>query len=246
MNTRVSIIVVALTISASCKDSCVDSKSEANGEKIVRTYPDCSDLTYYRRQFYYSNGQLGSDGYFRNGIEEGKFKSWATNGNQTASWEVLDGKEHGFIQCWYDNGNKKKETFLDREVRKGLEKTWFETGQPRSIGLYVDGKEQGLWLLSEMSGGWRLTVYNDGIESGHTIERQIDSLGKVTHVSGQYKNGKEDGFWKWFNGDSTLHLTATYSAGVLNGAFVEYNPDGSVNQKGVYVNGVFQREKAER
>ena len=233
MNNFHYISILGLLFFTSCKQECrvVKEYYDKSKEKEVFVYPDCNDTTYYKRLHFYKNGQLSSEGCFKNGEIFGKFKSWAENGNQTADWEILDGKENGFIQCWYDNGIKKRETTLDKGIKNGKLKEWDENGKQICEGNYVRGKMVGTWKYWEEDGTWKIRNYKNDTLNGPTIEHLIDST-SIKLVSGQYLNGQEVGLWKWFNRDSILYQTAIMTDGKYTGEFIEYYEDGKVKSKG--------------
>ena len=231
---RISFIsILGLLFLASCKHECrvIKEYYDNSKEKVVFVYPDCNDKTYYKRLHFYENGQMSSEGYLKNGKKIGKFKSWAENGNQTADWEVLDGKENGYIQCWYDNGTKKRERTLDRGIDIGNFKEWYENGKPSCEGNYVKGKKNGTWKYWKENGTWKIRNYKNDTLNGPTKEHIIDST-SIKLVSGQYLNGKEVGLWKWFDKDSVLYQTAIMTGGEYTGEFIEYYKDRKVKSKG--------------
>lgn len=224
----------------SCKQECrvVQSAYNNGKEQVVFIYPDCKDTTYFKRHYYYENGQLSSEGFYRNGEKEGKFKSWAENGNQTADWEVLNGKEHGFIQCWYDNGQKKRECICDRGIENGPLKEWHENGMLATSGMVRNNKWEGTWYLGDENGSWKIRTYKNDTLQGYTHEHLIDS-GEVILVDGQYEAGKETGLWKWFDVDSVLYTTRIYKDGQLTGERIDYYEDGKIKCKGNLLDGEY-------
>jgi antitoxin component YwqK of YwqJK toxin-antitoxin module len=239
---RVILILVLLLLMA-CKHECRVVKDTYDNlkEKEVFIYPDCNDTTYYKRQSFYSNGQIGSEGFYRNHKKIGKFKSWAENGNQTADWEVLEGKDHGFIQCWHDNGAKKKEVNLDRGIENGHFKEWSQNGKLICEGDYMKGRKIETWKYWEENGSWKIRNYKNDTLDGYTFEHLIDSIETIL-ISGQYKNGKEAGLWKWLNEDSILYLTAIYQEGKVTGEYVEYYSEGKIKSKGNVIDGSYEGE----
>jgi antitoxin component YwqK of YwqJK toxin-antitoxin module len=237
------ISILGLLLITACKQDCRVVKQTYDNlkEKEVFVYPDCSDTTYYRRQGFYKNGQMSSEGYYRNGEKTGKFKSWAENGNQTADWEIVEGKEHGFIQCWYDDGEKKREATLDKGIENGHFKEWYENGKLTCEGDFASGKKMGAWKYFEDNGSWKIRNYKNDTLDGYTLEHLIDSI-ETKIVSGQYKNGKETGLWRWFDKDSILYLTAIYQEGKITGEYIEYYSEGKIKSKGNLIDGSYEGE----
>ncbi len=141
------LIVLTLTLITACKNDCrvVKETYENAKEKIVFTYPNCKDTTYYKRQFYFENGQLSSEGFYKNGSQDGQFKRWTESGVLIEEWEMLDGKVNGFVQCWYPNGIKKREAMIEKDIENGIWKDWNESGELDVEGNYKNGKKEGKW-----------------------------------------------------------------------------------------------------
>lgn len=147
MAIRLLLIIAIMTTLFSCKrEHRVVKDTYPNGQqKVVNIYPDCNDTSLYKVQFFYENGQLASEGFFKDGKKNGHFKSWYENGQLESDWNVLDGKENGFIQCWYTNGQKKKEGTLSNGIDNGQQTLWYENGKQKSEGQFINGKKQGIW-----------------------------------------------------------------------------------------------------
>jgi antitoxin component YwqK of YwqJK toxin-antitoxin module len=224
--------IFRLCFLTACKHECkVVKQTYPNGQvKELRIYPNCDDTTYFLRQHFYDNGQMSSEGHYKNYDKVGKFRSWASNGHLTADWQVVNGKEDGYIQCWYDNGNKKRQCTLINGLVNGLKNEWFENGKKASTGNCKNGKRQGKFFTwEENTKDWYLKTYKDDSLWGETIEHHYDSTGnKKEIVVGQYENGKETGIWKWFDKDSILTETVIYVKGVLNGNIIRYYSSGKI------------------
>ncbi|MBW3372373.1 hypothetical protein KYK31_00190 [Hymenobacter norwichensis] len=223
-----------------CKQECRVVKSTyANGSnEVVFLYPDCNDKSYYKRQGFYSNGQIEYEGFCKNGQKTGHFKSWSETGHQTADWTIVNGKEHGYIKCWYDDGTKKRESILNQGITDGFTKEWYESGEPASAGNYTNGKKTGKWKTWEENGAWKTLEYRNGVLWGETTEHLIDSTETIL-VAGQYEAGKESGVWKWFDRDSILYETCTYQKGKLKGETIEYHRNGKIKSKGYLIDGKY-------
>ena len=229
-------LTLFLIISAlhSCKRECkVVKQTFSNGRpKETLIYPKCGDTSLYKRQYHYNSGQLESEGWVINGEKDGEYKSWFSNGKQSANWQIKNGKEDGFIQCWYENGNKKKEVTLENGIENGISKYWFENGKLQSNGQYIDGKQNGVWTYLQLNGAWTLRTYKNGRLNGLTKEHLIDSLEGIKIVAGQFQDGKETGVWKWFDEDSILYQTATYVDGTYLGEYKRFYKNGLVELSG--------------
>jgi antitoxin component YwqK of YwqJK toxin-antitoxin module len=234
-------LIVGLFFLISCTDECrvVKDTYKNKKEKEVFIYPNCDDTTFYLRQHFYENGQMSSEGHYKNGMKVGKFKSWSESGNQTADWEVLDGEEHGFIQCWYDNGIKKRELTLDRGIENGYFKEWDVEGKLKFEGNFLMGKKDRAWKYYEENGTWKIRNYRNDTLHGETFEYFVDTT-SVRFVHGQYEKGKETGLWRWLDKDSILYQTALMSEREFTGEYIEYYKNSKVKSKGTLIKGEYE------
>ncbi len=226
---------------ACCKGDCVlENYSHKDGKLESKfTYPDCDDRTTYTKTTFHKNGQVASIGKYRNSTKHGDFTSWYENGQVSAKWQVKNGKETGFIQCWYENGKKMKECRLVNGVETGKEIIWYNDGQLQSEGSYKNGKKNGRWVYWDGKGGMKIRNYINGVLNGHTYERFFDSAAaKLQIVTGYYKDGTENGVWRWFDADSVLQSEVKCVNGI-NGEYIRYYPSGKVKEKSTLKDGVF-------
>lgn len=210
-----------------CENECEEiTGTFDNGKKrFVRIYPDCNNKSNFKRLIFYKNGQLQNECHYLNNEENGEFKRWNRQGVLIEKWNIIDGKETGHIQCWYDNGNPKKEVHRVDGIQQGKYFEWFENGDIYLSGSFENGMKTGLWIIYDENRGRIELNYQKDTLNGKTYELDIDST-TITHVIGQYKNGKEEGIWKWFNTDSILFQTAVYNNGEISDVeAIEVNPN---------------------
>ncbi|MCC5916614.1 MAG: hypothetical protein JJU02_04730 [Cryomorphaceae bacterium] len=166
------IILLSVLTLASCsdKDKITIVETHVDGAKrIVYYYPDQTDTTYYERQFYYPNGQLGSKGYVQNGQLTGPWFWWYENGNPEAHSTYINGKEKDSILCYYESGQISRKLFLiDTSKNKWLTTDYYENGQKR-IETFTVGQDR---IIDSFWREWN--------EEGILIrEGQMDSAKKV-------------------------------------------------------------------
>ncbi|MBK6698936.1 MAG: hypothetical protein IPG55_03375 [Saprospiraceae bacterium] len=241
MTNRISLIVLSLSILLSCKKDCrIIKDTHKNGnKKIVHIYKDCNDTNYYLRQFYFANGQLGNEGFFKDNKKIGRFKSWYDNGQIEADWDNLNGNENGFIQCWFKNGKIKKVGTLINGIENGIHKTWFENGQQESEGNFMEGKKEGLWKYWNETLEYKERNYHNDSLDGQTKEIYNDN----SQVLGQYKNSKEFGKWIWKDSIGNITQIAFYNTGVYDGITVQSYPNGNKRKEINYKKGKIISEK---
>lgn len=113
----------------------------------------------------------------------------------------------------YENGWMRYEGILDMNgKRQGLWKEFYETGELRSKGKYVNSNPVGVWEF-------------------YFTDKNIEIIG------GYDNKGRKTGEWLWFYTNGDTMMVANYESGQLDGDFVEYDENGKVVSKGVYVEG---------
>lgn len=240
-NTLLLLIVSLISCNKECKE--IISRHNNGQIEVVYTFPNCDDSTYYKREYYYDNGQIKSSVFVNNGKKEGHCMTWSKRGVKTADWHMKDGITHGNLSCWYNNGVKSKETYIDNGKENGIEKGWYKNGKLAYIGHYKNGIPNGKWNVhDEKDESWYIRTYRNDTLDGYTYEYNIDSNGIVKIVEGYYKSGKEVGVWKWFDQDSTLTQTSTYDLGELNGEHILYYDNGSIKAIGNLLSGEYNGE----
>jgi antitoxin component YwqK of YwqJK toxin-antitoxin module len=92
------------------------------------------------RKFWYGNGQLWSQEFYRDGKLEGERKVWHENGQLLFQEFYRDGKEEGERKSWYGNGQLRFQEFYRDGKWEGECKVWYENGQLWSQIFYRNGK----------------------------------------------------------------------------------------------------------
>jgi antitoxin component YwqK of YwqJK toxin-antitoxin module len=173
-------------------------------------------------QYYFSNGNMESEGFFENDKEVGTFTKYFDNGKKVFEGEYKSGKRVGKWTYYYYNGQKKEERKYVSEDDYLVNNFWTEDGkQPVKDGngpyIFYDakavklregnlkeGRESGEWLLWNRE-GWKehLITYANGKKEGKCINYLKD--GK-TKSEGNYSNDKRTATgnftaitesWKW-------------------------------------------------
>ncbi|MCD7972851.1 MAG: hypothetical protein LUG18_09340 [Candidatus Azobacteroides sp.] len=93
------------------------------------------DLYYYYNEtlftgvayWYYPDGTLASEEYFKNGIPDGKNTVWYKNGQKKVEKEYKAGCIHGFVRKWYESGQIQEEDEIYNGKSVAL-KQWDEKG----------------------------------------------------------------------------------------------------------------------
>jgi antitoxin component YwqK of YwqJK toxin-antitoxin module len=174
------------------------------------------DAAKYSAKFvdYYPNGQVRSQGSYKEGLQEGDWEDFFPDGKPSGTFIFKNGKYNGtYRQYHHPDGSLSFESHYENDLQHGLESEFYFNGQKSSEQMFDKG------LLNGASKQWDI----DG------------SL----QESGQFKKGKKDGVWaKWLEG--VIYLEQTYKDGQLHGLSRTYDAEGRLNEEGNYHNGVKQ------
>lgn len=152
------------------------------------------------------------------------------------------------VYHWYESGQLKQLEILPItntanakcDVCNGTIIRFFENGKLKERFTSNNGVIEGEYLTIEENGAWNKKTYRNDSLNGPTLEHNIDSLGNVIIVTGQYKNDKETGYWRWFDKDSVLVQTTHYDNGIESGLLRTYHKNGKVESEGARKNGQYQ------
>lgn len=116
--------------------------------------------------------------------------------------------------------------------------------EAQSVSFHPNGKKmaEGVYLQKQKHGEWHYyndleilmskEFYNNGIKVD-TWQNNYDD-GKLLEVF-SWKNGLKDGPWTQYFTDGSLRMTATYSAGKLEGEVRYFYPNGDIMTIGQYL-----------
>lgn len=85
---------------------------------------------------------------------EGVWKEWYSNGNLKSQGEYRNGMKFGLWTTWYINGNKQTEGKYRDDSEDGLWTGWYSNGELKGIGNYYNSDRVGKWLMCDMDCGW--------------------------------------------------------------------------------------------
>jgi len=156
----------------------------------------------------YSNGEKHWEKVFKNGVEDGYYKSWYPNGRPQMKVMLRKGNWDGKYTYWYENGKVKEEIRYSNGTKDGKFVFWFENGDKNEQGNYEDGKKDGLNII----------FYDGGI--------------KQQEIS--YYQGELHGFRKTWYENGNIKEKANYVNGELNGIYSSWNSDGELLKQRTY------------
>lgn len=247
---RIMILVLFSGYLLGCKqevEKVVESYPDGK-PKIIFMYDDGKDTLNYQKKVLYNSGKMAYLGQITNGKKNGVWVWWYENGNKKDRCKYDGGRYIDTVYHWYEDGQLKQLEILPKENTSNFECDacngtiirYFENGKLKEKFTSKNGSLEGEYLTVEENGGWYKKTYKNDSLNGTTIEHNIDSVGNVIIVIGQYKDDKEVGYWQWYNRDSVLYQTVYYENGITSGLFRTYYPNGKVESEGVMKNGEYQ------
>lgn len=212
------------------------------------------------KQFFYSNGNVSSEGYMQSGkptglwtnyYEDGVIKSIGkrTNFELDSTWIFfdefgdtsttifyVDGKKNGILRTYdtYKCVLVKEESFVD-DLRQGYSYTYYPEKEKKLYleTMYMDNLKDGREYEFAHDDGRIIAVrkYHKGEIFGSEYINQKDS-----------KNWKQ-GKWKTFYGNGKLKTECRYKDDQLNGYYKLYDPDGRLREILLYIDGQLDEQK---
>lgn len=93
--------------------------------------------------YWYDNGKLNSEEYYKNGSGTAIWRSWYPDGQLNSEINF----ETSRATYWHANGNKQSEgTMLKGINKQGKWVAWHENATKNCEGNYKNGQKEGIWL----------------------------------------------------------------------------------------------------
>ena len=188
--------------------STVFSQSKININDLVeldgKMYKPLSDKLYSGIVYdsYTGTGEKKLEGFYRNGLKNGKWTWWNVFGGIDSTGNFRKGLFYGQWKFYHSNGQLKvkgnyrngegtnrDEYGLTAHGRHGKWTVWYENGLKEGEGTFKDGELDGLWT------SW----YENGQKE----------------VEGTVKDGKEDGKWTEWYENGQIKEEANFKDGEL-------------------------------
>lgn len=101
----------------------------------------------------YDDGTRESDGFLKDGHEEGWWVDYHENGNIAAEGAYIAGAEDGYWRYNHENGTFESGGSFNNGTPVGKWLNFFEDGKPDFEGQYVDGLMDGDWTFYDSKTG---------------------------------------------------------------------------------------------
>jgi antitoxin component YwqK of YwqJK toxin-antitoxin module len=139
---------------------------------------------------------------------------------------------------WYE-GIKKEEGTLINGIKNGPFIKWNNRGQQEEVGLYKNGKLEGLWNKWNWCRKIEECTYKDGNKDGMYLSWDLN--GKLVEES-SYANGKKEGRSVLYYPNGQKKEEANYKKDLLDGKYIKWWINGIIKEETIYQNGNFNGE----
>lgn len=89
---------------------------------------------------YYISGKKHGEGFFKNGLPEGKRTTYFPDGKIRFTKNFINGLEHGEFKQFFPNGKIAQEGVFKDAVEDGVWKLWYSTGEIKGETIFNNGK----------------------------------------------------------------------------------------------------------
>ena len=193
--------------------------------------------------FYHSNGKIASEGYFKNGLPEGIWKTYTTNGILISQgkkslglsdsiWTFYNSKgliknsitynidkKNGCAKFYGTLGFTIKEVFYLNDIIQNEQIEYYQNGTIKSITNFIDGQKTGdAFEYSEQGEIITELVYDDGF---------LKSKKKINRLDA---DGLKTGYWRDFYPNGKLKSETNYEKGLKKGVSKQYNLKGKITK----------------
>lgn len=208
------------------------------------------------QKFYFSNGQVSSEGLIKNGLPEGYWISYYPNGiiksegNRKASlldstWifyselgniqskiNYKSGKKNGLTTTYSDSCNVIKEEYYENDIKQHYTTIYYDVkGKKKKEEIpFVDNVKEGKGYEYDKEDGRILSLiyYKKGTLMGR------EKINRKDKFNNKY------GTWKTFYDNGKIHIESRYKNDLLNGYLKEYDKKGKLINATLYVDGIPQ------
>ena len=163
----------------------------------------------------------------RNGVLDGPWTRWYSNGKKAEEGIYKDGKRSGQWSGWFRSNKKNYSCFYEHGKRAGTYKEWNSKGKKTKEIYYNNGKRIREYLLIRDGSGFMEINKLYGSMDGPWVRWYAD--GKKEE-EGKYKNGVKVGTWSRFSIDGAMIEEWNYDNQGRNLYEISYYDNGTVKE----------------
>lgn len=101
---------------------------------------------------WHTNGTLAEEGSYLHGKLNGKMTSWSAQGKKLAEGDYAEGELQGLWRRWHPSGDLKDEGRWENGVPAGEWTTYYPNGKRESRGEFLAGEKACFWTYWDSSG----------------------------------------------------------------------------------------------
>lgn len=171
---------------------------------------------------------------------DGKLTGYYPNGNKQYDGYTRKEDLHGAWNSWYPDGQPLDAGFLQKGIPDGKWSGWYANGNPRFIRTYASDKWQQLQQEKTRYHPKRVSmpITQLWVENKKQATKYTNAVNTFCNPAACSRNRNETLAQRINDNVSTDHYHPLFENGLLHGTFVNYFPDGSVKDSGVYRNGL--------
>ena len=191
--------------------------------------------------FYFDDGRKASEGFFKNGLPEGVWKSYYRSGNLKSIGKKLSGESDSLWKFFNPIGMLTWTYEYANDMKNGCATKFDSLGKVAQESFYVDDKKQGeeQWFFPNGKLK-RTTNFVDDKESGMAVEYNEDG---IIIVEEDYSNGylrkreefnrhddegNKTGTWRTYFKNGNIATEIGYDQGKKEGTAKEYDKEGKL------------------
>ena len=193
---------------------------------------------------YFPEGQVKSQGTYRQGLKEGAWVSVWRRGEAffRSEGSYTSGEKDGEHIGYHPDGRtiKTKTSYVEGKAH-GEHVSYHENGVVESQGAYLHGKKEGPWVEVE----WRKSTLMEELQAGQ-IRMQWFARVEVSYVKGEREgesvryHEKRFGEQETYDREEPVRERSFFVNGVLHGVSSLYSKSGAVESQRSYVHGELQ------
>lgn len=207
---------------------------------------------------FYPDFTLKSEGFYRNNIKHGYFKTFDSEGKLILISKYAEGVELKEVAelaqleirtDYYENGNVKTIGSYKNNSAEGVRREYSIDGKIIAAFILQEGKVISKGIIDEQGvrqGPWQDYYFEGNILAEGLYEKGLKvGVWKYYHFNGKLeqegaydKNGYSTGTWKWYYSNGNLRREEFFFEGVSEGEMIEYDTKQNVMLKGKYVDGI--------
>ncbi len=212
-----------------------------NGEILNVGITDEKGLKNEYWKFYYSDGNIKSEGNFLENLRNGVWKYYYPDGKLEQTGSFRNGVEDGKWIWYYPDGSVRREENYYRGREDGLSEEFDNQGNLISKGEYLDGLEEGEWYY-HVGDHTEKGFYKGGEKDGLWIYTYLNG---ITKFSGEFLQGYASGKHRYYYEDGKIMEERFYELGRKERTWRKYDTLGNIiltlsysNDNLIKINGV--------